>query len=468
MNPLSGRNLNLINLTNNIFSKNTLVVDIILLIVIIICVLLSAFFSATETALSSAHKLRLESMVEDKIKGARKAFVLIDDFDKTVIAILIGNNIVNILAATLSAYLFSRIPGITQVLGSILSTLIMTILILTFGEVIPKTSAKSNPEKLLCIFGPIMWLITKFFLPLTYLFYGLKKLFVRKEKTSSSKKATVTNEELEKIVDVMEDEGLIDEEHADLIQRTISIDRNTAYDIMTPRIDVIAIEINQPISEIIEIFDVYKYTRLPVYEGDKDNIIGVLSEKHFLLEVIKAKNNYKNINIRKLITKPYYVNQATKVDDLIFELQANKQHLAIVSDEYGSTSGIVTLEDGLEELVGEIYDEYDEEDGELITKISDNKYQISPNLAINDLYEELDLGNPPDTSYSSIGAYIYNLNETLPKENDIISITQIKEKIEGDEGLKTEYLLKFIIKKVIKRRISALELEIIIVNQEEI
>lgn len=283
--------------------------------------------------------------------------------------------------------------------------------------------------------APMMWVLTKIFTPLTLMFVGIKKLFSLKKK-ETPQEATVTGEELEKLVDVMEDEGVIDEEHADLIQSALLLDKISVYDIMTPRIDMIAVDVNASFDEIIHTFDEFQYSRIPVYEKDKDNIIGVLAEKDFLIQIVKNKGNYDKIDIRDLISEPYYVNKSTKVDDLIANMQQIKKHFAIVIDEYGGTSGIVTMEDALEELVGEIYDEYDEVDADLLTEVSENHYKVSPEMPLIDLYEELNLGHAPESSYSLVGGYLYHEIEELPKAGQVVTLTHVKEEYSGDKGLK--------------------------------
>ncbi len=453
-------------LTNKFLSSNTLTSDIILLVVIVFCVIMSAFFSATETAISSSSLLRLHTLADEKVKGARKAISLAENFDKTVTAILIGNNIVNIGASTIAGYIFARVVENASLAG-IVSTAVMTFLILTFGEILPKTFAKENGERLFVKVAPLMWVLTKIFTPLTYLFIGIKKLFSIRSKEKPTE-ATVTGEELEKLVDVMEDEGVIDEEHADLIQSALLLDKVTAYDIMTPRIDIIAINVNATCEEIINTFDEYQYSRIPVYEDDKDNIIGVLSEKDFLIAVVKAKDDCDSIDIKTLISEPYYVNKSTKVDDLITNMQQIKKHFAIVVDEYGGTSGIVTMEDALEELVGEIYDEYDEVDAELLIEVEINHYKVSPEIPLVELFEELELGNAPESTYSLLGGFLYHELEDLPKTGQTVNLTHTKEEYVGDKGTKTVYKLKFLIEKVQKRRIKAIDLKVEIESEESI
>lgn len=436
------------------FITDNLGVDILLISIIVICLILSAFFSATETSLTTANTIRLRKMSEEKKAGARKAIILIENYDRTITSILIGNNIVNIGASTVSAFIFTKIIN-SETVASFVSTFAMTLLVITFGEILPKTYAKNHATTMAPKLSAILWVFYKVFYPLAIVFMTLQKLIKRKK---SEENQTVTGEELETIIDTMEDEGVIDEDHADLIQSALTLSNKVVYDIMTPRVDMVAIEINDSVDEILHQFFDSQYSRLPVYEKDKDNILGILQEKDFLSEVIKSKDK-DNINIRDLITTPLYVTKATKVDDLIKEMQEVKKHFAIVSDEYGGTSGIVTMEDALEELVGEIYDEYDkDEDFPEIIDLGDNYYEVLPQITIEDLYEFLNLTDMPEDSYGTVGGFVYELCEGLPEEGRKISVESINTRFEGEKIIEDVYRLTYEILEVENRRIRKLKL----------
>lgn len=432
------------------FITGTLWVDIMMVSIIVVFLIFSAFFSATETALSTANVIRLKKMAEEKRRGARKAVVMIENYNRTLTCILIGNNLVNIGASTLSALIFTTLIN-DQTLASFASTFVMTMIVITFGEILPKTYAKTDATKLAARFAPVMWVFYKIFYPLGLIFMGLQKLIARKEKDE-----VVTGDELETIIDTMEDKGILDEDHADLIQSALTLGDKTVYDIMTPRVDMVAIEINYSVDEVLcEFFD-SQYSRLPVYDGDKDNIVGILQEKDFLAAVIKKGKN--NVNIKALMQEPIFVTKTTRVDDLIKEMQEAKKHFAIVSDEYGGTSGIVTMEDALEGLVGEIYDEYDkDEDDYEINKIGENLYEMSSEVEMEELFEYLDI-TAPDTKYATIGGFVYDLMEGLPNVGDKTSVTTSKIVFEDEKVIDIIYKLTFKITEVENRRIRRLTL----------
>lgn len=443
------------------FITNHLAVDMLLIVIIIIGLVFSAFFSSIETALSSVSLIRLKKMADDKIKGARKAVFLIENYERTLITILIGNNLTNIGASTVSAFIFSKLLFKSATLSSFVSTFLMTFLIITFSEILPKTYAKNHATKVSIKFAGMMWFFYKIFFPVAFFFVRLQRKFVKNQSENSS----VTGEELETIIDTMEDEGLIDEDHADIIQGALSLGNKTVGDIMTPRVDMISVKVNDSVDSILEEFFKSQYSRLPVYEEDKDNILGILQEKDFLANVIKNKDK---IDLKKLIQKPLYVTRSTKVDDLIKEMQEVKKHFAIVADEYGGTSGIVTMEDALEELVGEIYDEYDEEEAIEIIKLNDNSYDVSPELTIEELSEELDLEILKDSNqYQTIGNVVYDLCEELPEEGDEVTLESFKITYEEEKTIETNYSLIFQIKKVVNRRIRKLTLKVVKIEENK-
>ncbi len=433
------------------FITGTLWVDIMMVSIIVIFLIFSAFFSAIETALSTANVIRLKKMAEEKRRGARKAVVMIENYNRTLTCILIGNNLVNIGASTLSALIFTTLIKNNQTLASFASTFVMTMIVITFGEILPKTYAKNDATKLAMRFAPIMWVFYKIFYPLGLIFMGLQKLITRKEKDE-----VVTGDELETIIDTMEDKGILDEDYADLIQSALTLGDKTVYDIMTPRVDMVAIEVNNSVDEVLHEFFDSQYSRLPVYDGDKDNIIGILQEKDFLAAVIKKGKN--NVNIKALMQEPIFVTKTTRVDDLIKEMQEVKRHFAIVSDEYGGTSGIVTMEDALEELVGEIYDEFDkDEDDYEINEIGENLYEMSSEVEMEELFEYLDI-TAPDTKYATIGGFVYDLLEGLPNVGDKATFTTSKIVFEDEKVIDIIYKLTFKITEVENRRVRRLTL----------
>ena len=434
-----------------------------LIIALIILLLFSAFFSSCETALSSANIIRLKGYVEEKRKGAKKALYLAEKFDMTLITLLVGNNIVNIGATTIAAYLFGKFI-VNPTIANVCNTLIMTIIVLIFGEITPKSLAKENPEKVALRFSGVLFIIQKVLWPFSIAFYHLRKVMLKKSNKTAPQ---VTEEELESIIETMEEEGVIEDDNAELMQNALNINDTTVYEIMTPRVDVVAVDINEDIESIKNVFLEYKYSRIPVIDKDKDNMIGILRERDFFTAYIMKDK--EPINLKKIISSPYYVSKTTKVDDLIKEMQEVKKHFAIVLDEYGGTSGIVTMEDALEELVGEIYDEYDDVP-ELdfdFKQITENKYHINPEMSSEDLFDELDLGKAPDTSYPTIGGLVYELCEEPPFKGKVVKYKTTFDNNDLENPIIKHYELKFRIDRVIKRRIKSLILEIEEVEVEE-
>lgn len=449
-------------LESNVTILDKLISSVPLLIALIILLMFSAFFSSCETAFSSINLIRLRGYVEEKRKGARKALYLAEKFDVTLITLLVGNNLVNIGSTTIAGTIIMKFI-IDPTINDLVTTIVMTIIVLIFGEIMPKSSAKENPEKFALRFSGVLYVIQKILWPFSWIFYKMRKFFLRKSDNTAPQ---VTEEELESIIEAMEDEGVIENDNAELMQNALDINDTTVYEIMTPRVDVVAVNIDEDIESIKRVFFEYKYSRIPVYNQDKDNMIGILRERDFLTAYITER---ENLNIRKIMSAPYFVSKETKVDDLIKEMQDVKKHFAIVLDEYGGTSGIVTMEDALEELVGEIYDEYDDAP-ELdfdFRKISDNKYQINPEMGIEDLFEEFNLGKQPESSYHNIGGLVYELCEEPPFKGKVVTCSSFYESTDLENPVNIEYKLTFTIDRVIKRRIKSLTLEIEEVNESE-
>ncbi|MDD4076495.1 MAG: hemolysin family protein [Bacilli bacterium] len=437
----------------DLFTDN-LFLDIILLLLFIFLFLSSAFFSAAETAYSSVNIIRLRNYKEEKKRGAKKAVYLAEKYDSTLTAILIANTFANICLTVLSIVFISSFVS-SRIVANVIGIFVITILILLFGEILPKQYTKENVEKTALHSAFLMYIVYKLVWPLTYIFVKIKRAISKKtEKHIVQPK--VTEEELESIIDVMETEGVIGEDDADLLQSAISLNETTVYDIMTPRVDVIAVDINNSIENIKEIFFEYQFSRVPVYKEDKDNILGILSERDFFTAIIQQKA----VNIKKLLSKPLFVSESTKVNELIKEMQKQKKHFAVVSDEYGGTSGIVTMEDALEELVGEIYDEYDEEEDIDLTEMAKNRYSVPPDMEVEELFETLDLGEAPGTKYSSVGGFVYSLCEGLPAEGQVLHYYTAAERQNEAEKYLVRYDLEFTVKKVENRRIRVIELNI--------
>jgi len=427
---------------------------------LIVLLIASAFFSSAEIAYSSVNIIRLRNYLDEKRKGAKKAVYIAEKFDMTLATLLIGNNLVNIASTTIAAYFFSRII-VNPTVSSILNTVIMTIIILIFGEILPKSYAKANAEKFALASSHLLFIIIKVFYPLSWLLNKFKHLVFR-HKSNEKSAPYVTEDELESIIDVMEDEGVIDEDNAELLQSAINLGDRTVYDIMTHRVDMIAVEVHDSVDKIKDMFFEYQFSRIPVFENDKDNILGILSERDFLTAYIK--HSPESIDIYKLISKPMYVSKTTKVDDLIREMQNLKKHFAIVSDEFGGTSGIVTMEDALEELVGEIYDEYDEFAEELETEriesLGENQYRITAEMSLEYFFETMELGKEPYSTYSTVGGYVYEMCEETPYTGKQVFYKSVYEDQDIDDPIHIEYNITFTVDLVENRRIKTIIVEI--------
>ena len=462
MDPLSPYLSAVIN-TDFIVGNKHIIINISLIILLILLLSASAFFSSAETAYSSINVLRLKSYADENRKGAKKAVYIAEHFEETLTAILIGNNFVNIAATVVAAYLFTGF-FVNSLLANILNTIIMTLIVITFGEVLPKTKGKECDERVCLKSSATLFALMKIFHPLIKIFMGITEISKkrRQKKGTSEKEVTVTEDELEDLIDVMKNEGVIDQQDEELISNAVNLSDKTVYDIMTPRVDMIALNIDAPADEVLKIFLEYQYSRLPVYQGDKDNIVGIVNERDFLTAYITKKKT----DLASLIRKPFRVLNSMKVDDLISEMQKLRTHFAVVTDEYGGTDGIVTMEDALEELVGEIYDEHDDDvPVNEFVKINENKYLLSPSLELETLFENLELGPVPDTKYTNIGGYFYELSDEIPYPGKSITIYSTFDNHEIEHPIVREYQLDFIVKKMFKLRIASIELDITVLKE---
>lgn len=417
---------------------------------LLVLVLLSAFFSSAETAFSSANVVKLKSYVEEGKSRAKKALYVIDNFDKTITAILIGNNIVNIAIATVSATFLLDLFNNDATVTNIVNTLGVTTVILIFGELLPKSTAKANSDELAYFYGPVMYFLVKLFTPFIWL---LKPFTSPRSRVKTDDKSMYSDAELETLIEHLEEEGSLGEERADMIQSVLDLDNTMVEDIMTPRVDCVMIDVEEPIEKLEQLFIDTGYTRIPVYQDDKDKVIGKVHFKDMMQVMLENKKGKKHI--RDYITDVVYVPETLTVDKLIAELQRNQQHLAVVTGEYGGTAGIVTMEDALEELVGEIFDEHDEEISEFV-KITDNHFIIHGDYSLDDLFDELDLA-VPESEYSSVGGFIQAQLSTYPEVGEIVTIT-IKEAAEDMNRDYIEYVLEFKVRDVVDRRIISIEL----------
>ncbi len=442
--------------------STTVKVNIVLGVVVVLLIICSAFFSSCETAFSTVNNIRLRNYADEKRKGARKAVYICENFDKTLSTILVGNNLVNIACTTICAYIFSTLFT-SPTLANVMNTVIMTIVILIFGEIMPKAMAKQKPEKFALRFSGTLYIIMKVLYPITIIFNKLQKAFV---KNGDQLSPTVTEDELESIIDTMEEEGVIDSENADLIQGVLDLGDTTAYDIMTPRVDVVALPLDVEQDEIKKIFVDTQYSRIPIYSNDIDHIVGILSQKDYFTAIIKNQK----IDVAKLMTDVLYINENMKVDDIIREMQKVKKHMAVVIDEHGGTSGIVTFEDAIEEMVGEVYDEHDQEEDikEEIKQLDEKTYLVDAEVSIEQLFEKLGIEHLPETQYSSIGGFLYELSGNLPSQDQTLEFITVDEMLDKDANyIRKTVKMLFKLVNVCDNRIREVLLTIEDANLEE-
>ena len=377
-------------------------------VALVILVGFSAFFSASETAFSSLNQIRLKSRAEDGDSSAARVLAMAGQYDKLLSTILIGNNIVNIAAASIGTILFTQMLGAER--GATVSTIVLTIIVLIFGEVTPKSLAKEMPEKVATAVSPFLVLLMALMTPLTWLFTQWKKLlghFVH-----SGEADTITEGELMTMVSEAENDGELTDRESELIRSAIEFDDVEVEEILTPRVDVVAVEDDIPLEELAQTFAESGYSRLPVYHGTIDNIIGVVHEKDFYIARLK-----KATKIDDLVVPTLYTTGSTQISQLLRTLREQHHHLAVVVDEYGGTEGIITLEDILEELVGEIWDEHDEVT-EDFRKQSDGSWLVSGSASVDDLYEELDLPEEEDIDSNTVNGLVQEKTCHLPKVGD--------------------------------------------------
>jgi len=432
----------------------------------LVLLIVSAFFSMTEMAYSSVGKLRLKTLVEKDVTGSKKALWIVEHFDRTLTTLLVGNNLANIALATVSVILFTGLFGSmpnAETWVTVMNTVVMTIIILIFGEILPKSVAKYHSETICLKISSFIYFIIRIMSPITYPFLVLNRKVTSRVETDN--KISVTESDLETIIDTMEEEGSIDEEEADMLQKVLDLSEITVEEIMTPRVDMIAIKVDEDIDNIKEVFFKNRFSRIPVYDERIDNIIGVLSERDFYTKIIKGQN----INLRRLIRKPIFVPATTKVDQLIELLQSHNSHLAFVVDEYGGLDGIVTMEDALEELVGEIYDEHDDVDDPII-KVAENSYIVNADYDLEDLFEDLEIGEAPTSESTSVGGWLFEMFQDIPEVDEEIEhmiyynqeYDDLSEKISEDTAI-----LTFKVLKVKKRRIKEVLLTIDKIESKE-
>ena len=386
--------------------------DVTQLIILIILLMLSAFFSSAETALTTVNRIRSRSLADDGSKRAKTVLKITDNSGKMLSAILIGNNIVNVAAASITTSLAYSLGGSAVAIANA----VITIAILLFGEITPKTTATIHAEKLALIYAPIISIFMKIMTPVIFIINGLSKavlLLLRID--PNAKNQTMTENELRTIVDVSHEDGVIESDEKEMIYNVFDLGDAKAKDVMVPRVHVTFADVNTTYEELIEIFREDKFTRLPIFEDSTDNVIGTINMKDLLLF-----DNTKEFHIRDILREAYFTYEYKNISELLVEMREASFNIAIVLDEYGDTAGLITLEDILEEIVGEIHDEYDENEEDFIKEIGEREYMIEGSTNLDDLNDRLDLQLESE-DYDSLGGFIIEHLDRLPEEGDSIT-----------------------------------------------
>ena len=391
--------------------------DAIQIAALLFLLLLSAFFSSAETSQTTVNKIRIQYLAEQGNRNAKILEKVISDSSKMLSTILIGNNIVNISASSLATTITLRLFGNAFVS---VSTGILTLLVLIFGEITPKTMATIHSEKIALSYARIIYALMVLFTPLVFIVQHLSFLMLRLLRVDpNAKGASMTEHELRTIVNVSQEDGVIESEEKQMIYNVFDFRDSVAKDIMIPRIDMTFVDINCTYEELMDIYRDVKYTRFPVFEDNTDNVIGTINVKDLLL---LTQKDIEHFSIRSILREPYFTYEHKSTADLLLEMRESSYNLAIVLDEYGATAGLVTTEDLLEEIVGEIRDEYDEgEDEEIRVIIPEKEYIVDGSSKLDDISEALQIELESE-DYDSIGGYIIEHLDSLPAQGQGITL----------------------------------------------
>ena len=398
--------------------------------IIIACIIMSGFFSATETAFSTFNRIRVKNLAEKGNKRAERVISLSDNYDALITTILIGNNIVNILCAALGTLVFVEILQGNQELATTLSTVVITLAVLIFGEISPKSIAKRRPESFAMFACPIIYMLYILFFPLSFIFKKWQSLLARMFKSDEDK--GITEEELVSIIEEAEESGDIDEDESELIKSAIEFNDLEVADIFTPRIDITSLPVDADREIIEKQFEESGYSRIPVYDGDLDNIVGILYHKDYYMTDFD-----KDSPITEILKPVIFVTKTQKIGDVLKDLQEKQLHLAIVTDEYGSTAGIVTLEDIIEEIVGEIWDEHDERIEE-IKQIGEGEYIISGKANLEKVFDMFDINDEPEVL--TVNGWAMTILGRIPQEGDSFTSAGLSVEVLKMNGRRIENL----------------------------
>ena len=387
------------------------------IIALVFLVSMSAVFSSSETAITSVSKIKVRQLDQKDNKNAHLLKKLHDNMQTTISTILIGNNIVNIAASSIATILFTNIFHQN---GALISTVVMTVFVLIFGEVLPKTIAQYKNKSVALKFSRFIYFLTLVFKPIVKVLNLLTRLVIKLFVGEDEDSSTLTEEELKTLVEVSEEEGVLKNQETEIMINALELKETLAVDIMTPRTSMASVDIEDAESDLKEIIKNITYSRIPVYEDSIDDIIGVLHIKELAHKIIEDDRDFK---IRDILKPAFYAYEYIPVVDLFKQMRAKNISISIIIDEYGGTSGIVTMEDILEELVGEIDDEYDNE--KEVTKISENEYLVDPEMRIDEVNERFDLDIQSD-KFDSIGGFVIELLDRMPKSKDEVEFENLK------------------------------------------
>jgi len=385
---------------------------VIQLVILVLLVFMSAFFSSAETAFSTVNRVRMRALEEEGNKRAAKVNKILDNYGKMISTILIGNNIVNIGASALATTLAIRINLVVGI-----ATGILTIVVLLFGEIVPKTWAKISNEGISLAYSGIIYFLMQVLTPVIIVVDFLSQAILKLMRIDPNQKiSTMTEGELKTYVDVSHEDGVIESEEREIIYNIFDFSDAVARDIMIPRINMVSVNVNASYEKVFSIFKDSMYTRLPVYEDDKDNIIGLINVKDFLLTP-----NTESFSVRSILREAYYTYELKKTADLMLEMREKTNNVAFVLNEYGATVGMITLEDLLEEIVGEIRDEYDADEAEFIKEIAERTYLVEGSMKLDDINDALGTGLDSE-DYDSIGGIIIEHLDRLPEEGEEVRL----------------------------------------------
>ncbi len=391
---------------------------------IVILVILSGFFSSAETAFSTVNRVRMRALEEEGSKRAARVNKILENYSKMLSSILIGNNIVNLTASSLATTLAMRVNLATGI-----ATGVLTIVVLLCGEIVPKTWAMLSSEKISLAYSGIIYGLMQVMTPVIYIVDKMSNGILRLLHIDPTKKiTTMTEAELRTYVEVSHEDGVIESEEREMIYNVFDFSDAQAKDIMIPRINMVTVDINDSYSQVMSVFRESMYTRLPVYQDDNDNIIGLINIKDFIL-----CEDEDNFHVKDILRDAHYTYEYKKVADLLYELRETTTNVTFVLNEYGATVGMITLEDLLEEIVGEIRDEYDEDEEELIQELEDRVYLVEGSMKLDDINDELDLELDSE-DYDSIGGLIIESLDRLPEDNEEVTLENgIHLKVQGIE-----------------------------------